>query len=453
MKNKYLSLKGFPIVFADLVALNLISLLLPLSSQIFYSHFIVGNILLWLLSYQISGRCFLNKKTWAITLTAATTCGYGLLIIFNLVMAYGGGGFQNVQLPLSFLLLFGFYLLICRLLLICTKQILADNPKMCRKIVVIGGNKTTSYLLRQFDRNGENYNLAGIFDDQLQIDKFKLPITGVVDDCINFAIDHQATEIYCTISPEKDSRIGRLAEIAERNFIQFKIVPDISYYLCKTRNLNHDIELPILCLTPEPEANLPGQIQKRIFDVLLSSFVIIFILSWLAPILAFLIKLESAGPIFFAQMRTGKNGRPFLCYKFRSLKVNNEADSQQVIANDHRFTRIGKFMRKTNFDELPQFFNVLLGDMSVVGSRPHMLKHTEDYSLLHTRYMVRHYIKPGLTGWAQVNGYRGEIKVADQLVKRVDHDIWYMENWNFWLDMRIVLQTVSSTFKGDKNAY
>ena len=192
---------------------------------------------------------------------------------------------------------------------------------------------------------------------------------------------------------------------------------------------------------------------KRIFDILFSSLIILFILSWLLPILAIIIKFDSEGPVLFIQMRSGKHNRPFRCIKLRSLAINRDADSLQVSRNDHRITKIGKFLRKTSLDELPQFFNVFFGNMSIVGSRPHMLKHTEEYSKMADNYMARHLLKPGITGWAQINGHRGEIKHSDQLKKRIEHDIWYIKNRNLWLDMRIVAATVSLTFKGDQNAF
>jgi putative colanic acid biosynthesis UDP-glucose lipid carrier transferase len=169
--------------------------------------------------------------------------------------------------------------------------------------------------------------------------------------------------------------------------------------------------------------------------------------------MAILIKLTSRGPVFFAQLRSGRNNKSFYCYKFRTLRVNKEADSTQVTMNDTRITPLGRFLRKTNIDELPQFINVLMGDMSVVGPRPHMLRHTEDYSRLLNEYMVRHFVKPGVTGWAQVHGFRGEIRRKEQLRRRIEHDIWYLENWSLWLDLRIILLTIYVTVRGDKNAY
>ncbi|WP_374949653.1 sugar transferase [Mucilaginibacter sp.] len=190
---------------------------------------------------------------------------------------------------------------------------------------------------------------------------------------------------------------------------------------------------------------------KRIFDIIVSLTVIVLVLSWLLPILVVLIKLESAGPGIFKQERSGRNNKPFWCYKFRSMRVNNLA--VQATKGDYRTTKIGAFMRRTSMDELPQFFNVLFGEMSIVGPRPHMLKHTEEYSLIIDQYMDRHYLRPGITGWAQVNGYRGEIKDHDQIVKRVEHDMWYIENWTVTGDINIIINTFISVIKGDENAY
>jgi putative colanic acid biosynthesis UDP-glucose lipid carrier transferase len=165
------------------------------------------------------------------------------------------------------------------------------------------------------------------------------------------------------------------------------------------------------------------------------------------------IKLDSKGPIFFRQMRSGKNGKPFWCHKFRTMTVNNESDSKQASKNDSRITKVGAFLRKTSLDEFPQFYNVLIGDMSVVGPRPHMLKHTEEYSAIIDNFKVRHFINSGITGYAQVNGYRGETKDNSQMEKRVIYDNWYLENWSLSLDIKIIIKTVVNAIRGEKNAY
>ncbi|MFA6701547.1 MAG: exopolysaccharide biosynthesis polyprenyl glycosylphosphotransferase [Dysgonamonadaceae bacterium] len=197
-----------------------------------------------------------------------------------------------------------------------------------------------------------------------------------------------------------------------------------------------------------PLDNFSLRTQKRIFDLLFSLAVIMFIFTWLFPILALVIKLDSKGPIFFIQQRTGINNKTFNCYKFRTMKVNKEANTLQAKKNDSRITRIGSFLRHYNLDELPQFVNVLLGHMSVVGPRPHMLKHTDQYAKLIEYYKVRHFVKPGITGWAQVNGYRGLTDELWKMEKRVEFDMEYLEKWNLFWDVKIILMTLFG-----KNSY
>jgi len=198
---------------------------------------------------------------------------------------------------------------------------------------------------------------------------------------------------------------------------------------------------------------MPARIFKRSFDIAFSLFIILFVFSWLCPIIALLIKLESEGPVFFVQLRTGRNNTVFRCFKFRSMYINHDSDRKQATRNDDRVTRIGVLLRKTSLDELPQFFNVLIGNMSIVGPRPHMISHTEEFLRVTDKYASRHSFKPGITGWAQVRGYRGETSSKEAILKRVDADSWYLENWSLLLDLKIILLTFLITLKGDKNAY
>jgi len=170
-------------------------------------------------------------------------------------------------------------------------------------------------------------------------------------------------------------------------------------------------------------------------------------------IIAICIKISSPGPIFFKQRRTGERGHEFFCYKFRTMKVNKDADAKQATKNDPRTTQFGEFLRKNSIDELPQIINVLKGEMSVVGPRPHMLKHTQQYNELIDKYMLRHLVKPGITGWAQVTGFRGETKELSQMEGRVVRDVWYLEHWSFFLDIKIIYLTIVNVFRGEKNAY
>ena len=211
--------------------------------------------------------------------------------------------------------------------------------------------------------------------------------------------------------------------------------------------------VPVLEFRSIPLDDPYNLVIKRIFDVIFSLAIIFFVMSWLTPVLAFFIKLESNGPVFFKQKRNGYNYKSFNCIKFRSMIINEDADLIQVSKSDERITRVGRFMRKTSIDELPQFFNVLIGDMSVVGPRPHMLSHTEVYANKVDKFMVRHFVKPGITGLAQVSGYRGEIETDNDIIGRVKFDIFYIENWSLFLDLKIIVKTVIKAIMGDEKAY
>ena len=203
----------------------------------------------------------------------------------------------------------------------------------------------------------------------------------------------------------------------------------------------------------EPLNTPMNRFIKRMFDICFSLLFLCTLFPFIYVVVAVISKLTMPGPVFFRQERTGYDGKNFWCYKFRSMKVNVNADTLQATKNDPRVTRFGAFLRHSNVDELPQFFNVLRGDMSIVGPRPHMLSHTEYYSNRISDYMIRHYVKPGITGWAQTHGERGETKTVDDMGRRVEKDIWYIEHWNFWLDIQIIFKTVADAVKGDKKAY
>jgi len=236
--------------------------------------------------------------------------------------------------------------------------------------------------------------------------------------------------------------------------IRVRIIPEFSEYLSQKFSIDYVQSIPILKLRDEPLKSFTNRVIKRVFDLVFSSLVILLIFSWLFPIIALIIKLTSKGPVFFVQQRTGQDGKSFPCIKFRSMTVNAVSDQLQATKGDARITPFGAFMRKTSIDELPQILNVLFNHMSLVGPRPHMLKHTEEYRVLVDKFMVRHFAKPGVTGWAQINGYRGETKLIKDMKNRAAADIWYIENWSFLLDVRIVIATAwGMIFKRDENAF
>lgn len=349
---------------------------------------------------------------------------------------------------------FGIMLVVNRVFFFMLVQYLRSQAAFKRNVVVLGYNQISRKLIHYLQHETKLVNVIACFEDDEKIKELSsFPIKDNLRECIPFSIDNHVTEIYSTLAPESHPYLYELAKDAEKNFIHFKFVPDYHFFVNRNIYVDFVDDIPVLSLRNEPLDDTGNRIKKRLFDIAFSTLVIVFILSWLVPIIAILIKLNSKGPVFFTQMRSGKNNMPFKCIKFRSLKVNDEAHSKQVTKDDSRMTKLGKFLRKSNLDELPQFFNVFMNDMSIVGPRPHMLKHTEDFSHLYKQYMVRHFVKPGLTGWAQVHGFRGEIRENKLLRKRIEHDIWYLENWSLWLDIRIVLLTVYVTLKGDKNAF
>lgn len=259
-------------------------------------------------------------------------------------------------------------------------------------------------------------------------------------------------DLFCCLSHDRSEEIINIMRFCDNSLVHFYYLP--RHFGAYRLNMKPEMfgNIQIFTNHNEPLSRIGNQVVKRTFDILFSLVVCILLLP-LIPIIALCIELQSRGPIFFRQERTGINGKTFTCLKFRSMHVNKDADTVQATKNDPRKFAFGEFMRKTNIDELPQFFNVLKGDMSVVGPRPHMLHHTEIYGKLIDKYMVRHFCRPGITGWAQVTGSRGETKELWQMEERIKKDIWYIENWSFWLDIRIIFMTVGSVFHPDKQAY
>ncbi len=349
---------------------------------------------------------------------------------------------------------FAFCLLINRFLHLALYHFFQSKNHIVRKVMIIGYNERAKKLAEYLEQEPLKTEIVGFCEEEENIYELSnYPIVGGIDNVIETSIRHNVTEIYSTIAPEQQKTIYKLMNEADQACIRFRIIPDFNHFIRKPVHIDYLNDMPVLSLRKEPLDDVGNRIKKRLYDIVVSSLVILFILSWLVPIISLLIWLESRGPVFFIQERSGKGGKPFNCIKFRSMKVNNEANAKQATKGDARITRLGRFLRKSSFDELPQFFNVFMSDMSVVGPRPHMVKHTDDYSKLLNHYMIRHFLKPGITGWAQIHGYRGEIRQVDDINNRVEYDLWYLENWSLWLDTRIIVMTAFNMAKGEKNAY
>jgi len=316
-----------------------------------------------------------------------------------------------------------------------------------RNTVIIGKNKKTEQLEQFFKENPVyGYQLQKVFD--LRSDE-----KVALEDCFEYIQKNEVDEIYSSVAELTNKEILALIDFADNNLKILKFLPDNKEIYTKKLEYDYYGFLTILSLRKIPIQEPFNQFIKRVFDVVVSLIIIVGVLSWLTPIIAIIIKLESKGPVFFKQKRNGLDYQEFFCYKFRSMKPNPVADLYQVTKGDERITRVGKIIRKTSIDELPQFINVLKGDMSVVGPRPHMVSHTHMYAERIDKFMVRHFIKPGITGLAQVSGYRGEVETDEDIINRVRFDIFYLENWSLLLDLKIVFQTIFNAVKGEKKAY
>ncbi|WP_405211292.1 undecaprenyl-phosphate glucose phosphotransferase [Dokdonia sp. Asnod2-E02] len=315
-----------------------------------------------------------------------------------------------------------------------------------RNVVILGWNNQAEELKNFFLENkAYGYMVKNTFD----INKPKVSL----DSIFRYILENNIDEVYCSVEQFSNEELREISEFTDNNLKILKFIPDSREIFTKKLEYQYLGITPILSLRTIPIDTPLNQFIKRAFDIVLSVIVLVGVLSWLTPILAILIKLDSRGTVFFKQKRNGLDYHEFYCYKFRSMRPNEKADLEQVSKNDERITRVGQFLRKTSMDELPQFINVLKGDMSVVGPRPHMVSHTHMYAERIDKFMVRHFIKPGITGLAQVSGYRGEVETDEDIVNRVKFDIFYVENWSLFLDIKIVFTTVYKAIVGDEKAY
>ena len=326
-----------------------------------------------------------------------------------------------------------------------------------RKVVLVGSHENMQELYHAMtDDPTSGYRVLGYFED-FPSDRYPqdVPYLGQPNEVCAFLEKHagEINQLYCSLPSVRSAEIVPIINYCENHLVRFFSVPNVRNYLKRRMHFELLGNVPVLSIRCEPLESLENRIIKRAFDVVCSGLFLITVFPFVYIFFGIAIKLSSPGPIFFKQKRSGEDGREFWCYKFRSMKVNAQCDTLQATENDPRKTRIGEIMRKTSVDELPQFINVLKGDMSIVGPRPHMLKHTEEYSNLINKFMVRHFVKPGITGWAQVTGYRGETKELWQMEGRVQRDIWYIEHWTFLLDLYIMYKTVYNAIHGEKEAY
>ncbi|MCG9793532.1 exopolysaccharide biosynthesis polyprenyl glycosylphosphotransferase [Flavobacterium algicola] len=321
-------------------------------------------------------------------------------------------------------------------------------------VAIWGFNKTSIELAAELETNAYFIHFRGILNEDSSIEyKTKKEFTTALTDAINTAAEQKIDELYIVTKSDFIVDLNHFFELGDKHCMRLKFIPDFSAISKAHFSASNFNNFHVIKPRYEPLQDANNRLIKRIFDIIFSLGVIIFILSWLYPIIAIIIKKQSKGPVLFKQLRTGKKNEPFYCYKFRSMYVNSGDESQQAKKGDARTTPIGKFIRRTSLDEMPQFFNVLLGSMSVVGPRPHMIKHTTDYNDHIHNFMVRHFVKPGITGLAQVSGLRGETKKVSDMKRRVRTDIEYVQRWSLVTDIKICFLTIVVTLKGDENAF
>ena len=321
-------------------------------------------------------------------------------------------------------------------------------------VIFIGNINIASELYKKMESDPTTgYKVNGYFADEPRSRVTEKNYLGKPEEAPTYIDEHQLHQVYCMLPSSKNDLINEIMQKCAQNIVRYNHIPDAFNYQRHTMALSLMDGTPVFTLHNEPLLLLGNRIIKRAFDIVVSSIFLVTIFPIVYIIFGTLIKLSSPGPVFFKQKRSGLNGKDFYCYKFRSMRVNVDSDKMQATKDDPRKTRIGEFMRRTSVDELPQFINVWLGNMSIVGPRPHMLKHTEQYSELISSYMVRHFAKPGITGYAQVTGFRGETSELWQMEGRVKRDIWYIEHWSFALDLFIIWKTIYNAIHGEDNAY
>jgi len=409
-------------------------------------YLLIFSNLAWLYLSLVSNPYNLTKA-WSVSKTVKTQLAFlfiHLLVVASLIFffnksysVYQIGFIYLMFIPLFFLWKIAtFYLR-----KIFTAELLTKN------FVLVGNNEISSEIRKYYLSNPDlGYRFLGYID---------LGNGGneLVSRIRVFHTNNEIHEIYCCSSQLSNSALKPLVDFGLDSLIKVKVVVDSMATHQQTIRLDRfDQELG-QNVAIIPLDGTRNQFIKRVFDLLFSSVFILLVMSWLLPIIALLIKLDSKGPVFFIQPRSGKYNKPFNCFKFRTMKVNVEANSMQATKDDPRITRLGAFLRRASIDELPQFFNAFIGNMSIIGPRPHMLKHTEEYSKLVEQFMARHYVKPGITGLAQCLGYRGETKDVVDMENRVRMDRYYIENWTFWLDIKIIFLTVVSLIRGSDKAF
>lgn len=389
-----------------------------------------------------------------------TTIEVGAFLLFLFLFGYFRTFFglpSDWQIVLKVLLFFVAQVILLSLFRVLARWLIGSLRSMghnLHRVVMVGEGDNLVELCQEMSNSFSGYKVMGYFNaTEVSSMPEKIPYLGKVEDVVPYLESHTIHQLYCGLPSVMACDIRVLIDYCENGCVRFFSVPNVRNYLKRQMQMELIGSVPVLMIREDPLESFGNRLSKRTFDLVFSSIFLVFFWLLIYPVIALLTKIFQPGPVFFKQTRNGVNGEEFLCYKFRSMKVNNDSDRLQATKGDARITKFGQFLRKSSIDELPQFINVFKGEMSVVGPRPHMVKHTEEYSALIDQYMVRHWVRPGITGWAQVTGARGETKELWQMKDRINKDIWYIENWSMMLDIRIIFMTIWNAVRGDKQAY
>lgn len=385
------------------------------------------------------------------------------IILFTILLSSASFFLRNTfQFNANF---FSFFLSLLFFLMTLTKYVIRKylhsaiyQGKLFDNILIVGSTPSALDFYETINKYYYyGYKCMGFLDN----DNTKMngcTYQGKINNLQAILKQHHIDEVVIALPNTQNDEIQQCLELCDFYRTKARIIPDLYQYASSTVQVNNIGLMPVISIRSLPLDKPENKFLKRIFDIFFSALFFLFLGWWLLPLIAFAIKFTSRGPIIFKQERWGLNNQKIICYKFRSM-VSDSSDIDQngyyhqASKDDPRVTRLGAFLRRTNMDELPQFWNVLLGNMSVVGPRPHPTP--LNLESMHTveNYMLRHVVKPGITGWAQVNGCRGETRVPGSMQRRVNFDLYYIHRWTFWLDGQIILQTAINVIRGDQNAY
>jgi putative colanic acid biosysnthesis UDP-glucose lipid carrier transferase len=430
----------------DLTIINVLAVyIFPFhQNEIVYALFISFG---WIFIAIYLGFYEVYRYTKVITILNTTLRQFILFVLFCLSLELFFSDFYEKRV-IVFVVVAVFLILVIKLFIYYfLKKYRILFSRNFRMVVLLGNNKNINPL-KEFFTNNPDYGYKLIKTFTLEDRKREK-----VDKCLSFVLDNSIDEIYCATADLSDKQIREIIDFADNNLKTLKFIPDEKQILSGNVKFEYYDYIPVISSRNILQDETLNKYVKRAFDLLFSIIIIVGILSWLIPIMAVLIKLESKGPVFFIQKRNGLNYTVFNCFKFRSMKLSDKIDRDLALKNDIEITKLGKFIRKTSIDELPQFFNVLWGDMSVVGPRPHPVSHNDKYVLMADKFMARHFVKPGITGLAQTKGYRGEVETDEDIINRVKYDIFYIENWSILMDIEIIFKTIYHIIKGDEKAF